>query len=323
MIKESPELVAVVMRWLNALQNKERDALKNMFSESAFLRYIGTDVNEVWSGKLVREGYADHAEEIPDFKIEPSLVEAFECGGAGWAFCTGELSVDGVGNSFTERFSLVFVLEAGAWKITQIHSSFPRSNLETIGVEHVVFDQLIESVKGNYSYSTIEGTTTVMFTDIVNSTSIANIVGDQIWVSTVNSHIKSLSSVIEAHDGILVKTLGDGTMSTFPSARGALAAARAIQTTVSNSKYEPEFQIRIGIHTGDVIQSEGDFFGNVINKAARIASAADPNQILVSEITRVMVGNSGDFNFGSPKLVLLRGFESSQSISELQWQNKN
>jgi hypothetical protein len=43
------------MRWLNALQNKERDALKNMFSESAFLRYIGTDVNEVWSGKLVRE----------------------------------------------------------------------------------------------------------------------------------------------------------------------------------------------------------------------------------------------------------------------------
>ena len=139
----------------------------------------------------------------------------------------------------------------------------------------------------------------------------------------VNSHIKSLSSVIEAHDGILVKTLGDGTMSTFLSARGALTAERAIQTTISSSIHEPELQIRIGIHTGDVIQSEGDFFGNVVNKAARIASAADPNQILLSETTRVMVGNSGDFNFGSPKLVLLRGFESSQSISELQWQNKN
>ena len=57
----------------------------------------------------------------------------------------------------------------------------------------------------------------------------------------------------------------------------------------------------------------------MVNKAARIASAANPNQILVSETTRVMVGNSGDFNFGSPELVLLRGFDGSQSISELQW----
>ncbi len=319
MIKKSPELIAVVLRWLSALQKKDRDALSNMFSESEYLRYIGTDVNEMWSGRLIREGYADHIDEIPEFKIEPSMVEAFECGGTGWASCIGELRVKGLENCFTERFTLVFVLEAGTWKITQVHASFPRSNLETIGVEHAAFDELIESAKENFSHSTTEGTTTVMFTDIVNSTSIASVVGDRVWASTVNWHINSLSEVIEENRGTVVKTLGDGTMSTFSSARGALSAARTIQRFVRDSQHEPEFQIRIGLHTGDVIQSEGDFFGNVVNKAARIASAADPDQILVSDITRVMVDSGADFRFGDPVLVILRGLEGSQSISELEW----
>ena len=211
-------------------------------------------------------------------------------------------------------------MEAGAWKIIQAHVSFPRSNLETIGVEHVVFDNLIESAKEDFGFETVEGTTTVMFTDIANSTKIANILGDKAWASTVKSHIEILSEAIAEHDGLLVKTLGDGTMSTFPSAGGALATAKAIQESLRSTQTEPSLQVRIGVHTGDVIQSENDFFGNVVNKAARIGSAAKPGQILVSESTKVMVGGSQTFEFGEPQLVNLRGFDGNQVISELFWQ---
>jgi class 3 adenylate cyclase len=217
------------------------------------------------------------------------------------------------------RYTWVFVLEAGAWKIAQTHVSIPKPNLEVIGVEHVAFEELIESAKSTYSHEGSEGTATVMFTDIVNSTSIASAVGDRAWASTISWHLESVTSIIEENGGSVVKTLGDGTMSTFLSARGAMSAARAIQFLVTNSQREPQFQIRIGLHTGDVIQSEGDFFGSVVNKAARIASAAVPSQILVSDATRVMVGNSPDFNFADSVAVILKGIEGEQSISTLEW----
>lgn len=319
MINDSPELKAVVSRWLNALQTKDGNALTNLLSESEHLRYIGTDVNEFWSGMVVRQGYATHIEEIPEFNLTPTVLEAFECGNTGWASCVAELRVAGMKECYVERFSWVFVLEAGAWKIAQAHSSFPRTNLDTIGVEHLALDELIESARKDFDQYESEGTTTVMFTDIANSTAIASAVGDRVWASTINWHIESLSGVIEESGGNVVKTLGDGTMSTFASARGAMTAARIIQRRVNCSQREPGFKIRIGIHTGDVVQAKGDFFGNVVNKAARIASAADPAQILVSDATRVMVDSSGDFRFGDPVHVILRGITGDQIISVLEW----
>ncbi len=319
MIKESPELVAVARRWLQALEEKDTETLGNMFSKSEYLRYVGTDENEIWSGDLVREGYADHANEIPDITMETQRIEAFECGSMGWAFFSGSLAVSGMESVLTERVTWVFVLEAGSWKIAQAHLSFPKPNLDVIGVEHIAFEELIESAKSTYSHQGNEGTATVMFTDIVNSTSIASAVGDRAWASTISWHLESVTSIIEENGGSVVKTLGDGTMSTFLSARGAMSAARAIQSLVTSSQREPQLQIRIGLHTGDVIQSEGDFFGSVVNKAARIASAAAPSQVLVSDATRVMVGNNPEFSFADPVAVILKGFEGEQSISTLEW----
>lgn len=309
----------MVKRWLSALQNKDRDVLTNLLSKSEHLRYIGTDENEFWSGQLVREGYADHAEEIPNFSLTHSVVEAFEFGNTGWALCISELRVEGMETLFSDRFSCNFVMEEGGWKIIQIHNSFPTPNREVIGVEHSAFEELIQSAKENFGHITGAETTTVMFTDIVNSTPIANAVGDRIWSSTIVRHIDSLTRAIEENGGSIVKTLGDGTMSTFLSARSALSAARVIQNMVKNSQLEPEFRIRVGVHTGDVIQTKGDFFGNVVNKAARIASAAGPGQILVSDATRAMVESSGDLRFGDPMPVILKGIEGSHSISILEW----
>ncbi len=319
MIKDSPELAAVASRWLSALKNKERGALTNLFSVSEHISYIGSSFDEFWSGKMLRDGYADHADEVPDFAIKSFEVEALESNNFGWASWIGELHFPETGNVCIERFTWVFILEDGTWKIAHVHVSNPTSNIDNIGIEHRAFDALIQAANEGYNHISGEDTATVMFTDIADSSSIANSVGDRAWAVAINKHLEAVSEVIEENDGNIVKTLGDGTMSTFSSARAGMTAAKAIQILVTNAQREPQLKIRIGIHTGDVIKSNGDFFGTVVNKAARIATSANPGQILVSDVTRSMVESSGEFEFESPISVALRGIEGNHSISTLQW----
>lgn len=319
MIKESPELLAVTRRWLKAFQEKDHEVLKNLLSKSAHLRYMGTAENELWAGGLFREGFADHVDEVPNFSLTTPVLEAFECGDAGWAFSVSELQVEGIEKPFVERMSLVYVMEEGAWKVAHVHNSIPTPNIEVIGVEHSAFDELIASAMVDFDHAKGAETTTVMFTDIVDSTAIAQAVGDRVWYSTIVWHIDTLTDAIEENGGEVTKSTGDGTMSTFSSVRGALTGACAIQNLVKRSQREPEIRVRIGIHTGDVFQSKGDFFGNVVNKAARVASAAGPGQILVTDVVRAMVESSGEYRFDDPITVILKGIDGLHSISTLEW----
>lgn len=319
MIKESPELAAVASRWVAAIQNKDRSALTNLFSATEHVRYLGTAPGEFWSGAVLRDGFADHAEEIPDFVIRNVDIEAFECGNVGWASWIGEMQFDVEGSESIARYTWVFVLEDGAWKIAHVHVSNPTSNIDKMGIDHSALDELVLAAKEGYKLVGGEETATVMFTDIASSSSITNAVGDRVWASTINSHFETVTEAIEGNDGHIVKTLGDGTMSTFSSARAAMTAAKTIQKLVTEAEREPRLEVRIGIHTGDVIEADGDFFGNVVNKAARITAAANPGQILVSDVTRGMVESGGGFEFESPISVMLRGTEGNHSISTLNW----
>ena len=317
MIKTSPELAAIASRWLNALKNRERATLTNLFSASEHTSYIGSSFDEFWSGKMLRDGYADHIDEIPDFAIKNFDVEAFESNNFGWASWIGELHFHETGNVVIERFTWVFVLEDGTWKIAHVHVSNPTSNIDNIGIEHRAFDDLIRAAKEGYNQIPGEGTATVMFTDIADSSSITNSVGDRAWAKAINEHFEAVTEVIEENGGNLVKTLGDGTMSTFSTARNAMITAKNIQNLEADEIDTLVLKVRIGIHTGDIIQSNGDFFGTVVNKAARIASSASPGQILVSDATRSMVEGSVEFTFESPITVALRGIEGNHSISTL------
>jgi adenylate cyclase len=73
-----------------------------------------------------------------------------------------------------------------------------------------------------------------MFTDIAASSAIAAAVRDTIWINTIHSHLELLTNVIAKNDGTLVKSLGDGTMSTFSSARAAMTAASEIQKQLAS-----------------------------------------------------------------------------------------
>lgn len=316
-IRNSPELAAVAVRWLDAVKNKDRETLSNLFSASEHIRYIGSGFDEQWSGQILRDGYATHAEEIPAFTIENFEIEAFESGDVGWATWIAELQFPDVGTSCVERFSWVFVLEQGSWKIAHVHVSNPTSNVEKLGVEHSAFDRLIGAAKEDYCHPAGAETVTVMFTDIAGSSSIASAVGDRTWADAISRHLHELSQVIEDNGGRIVKTLGDGTMSIFSSARNTLSAAVSIQRLTTLVTENPALEVRIGIHTGDAVEANGDFFGTVVNKAARIAGTANPRQILVSDSTRSMVEGSPEFTFESPITIAIRGIDGNHSVSTL------
>jgi len=192
-------------------------------------------------------------------------------------------------------------------------------NLQFSGIEHNAFSELIEAAKiGNENIGG-EGAAVIMFTDVANSTEIANAVGDPNWAMAIGRQLDLQASAISKHEGALVKTLGDGSMSSFGAASNALRAAMAIQSAAAKSNDEPQLKLRVGIHAGDLIRTESDFFGTVVNKASRITALAQPNEILVSDLARAMAGERAEFQFGDSVSVALRGIEGRHSISDLQW----
>lgn len=304
-------------RWLNAFQQADGQAQANLFAKSEHVRYLGSGKNEYWSGTVLRDGYADHVAELPALTLDCKEIEAFEHVNTGWALCITEVRLHSSGRTWEERFSLVFVLEDSAWRIIQAHLSSPRANLDTIGIEHKALDKLLALAAERFDISQIEGIATVMFTDIVDSTKLAQVLGDRFWADAVSRHIDRVNDLVRESGGRMIKSLGDGTMSVFGSTSRAIRAAMEIRSAIQDCGQEPALGIRVGMHTGEVIQTDGDFFGTVVNKAARITGMAAANQILMSGVTRTMVEFSDRHGFGELIEVDLKGFEGGQTICEL------
>ena len=229
------------------------------------------------------------------------------------------LSID-ASKSTSMRSTVIFNLEKGVWKIIHVHHSIPVANIQSFGYEARGFEELLDAALSSPQDLGHSGIASIMFTDIADSTTIAEAIGDDRWTEAVKRHLQLVKSEITQAGGLLVKSLGDGVMSSFASARAALAAAKAIQRANAQELAEPQLQIRIGLHTGEIITSDSDHFGTVVNKAARIAGLAAPGDIRVSDATRIMVGSAKDFKFTDPVTVPLKGLEGEHAVYRLEWQ---
>ncbi|MEW2914803.1 adenylate/guanylate cyclase domain-containing protein [Leisingera sp. JC11] len=288
MIRPSPELLAVSRRWYEILRTKKNTGeLRDFLSADDELRFIGTGEGEFWNGSAVRDGVGGFFAAIaaPDV-FEELEAEAFENGETGWSSFVHRIRFAGFDEAVIYRTVLIFVLQGAAWKIVNRHASVPTPNIELVGREQLAIQKLVDAAReeGPELIQT-EGLASVLFTDIEGSTALAEALGDQRWSVVIDSHFQILAQIIQAHRGQFVKSLGDGTLSVFPSANEALAAATEMQAAVASAPEEPYLGLRIGIHTGDVVQSRGDFFGTVVNKASRIAAAGVAGDILVSDAT--------------------------------------
>ena len=130
---------------------------------------------------------------------------------------------------------------------------------------------------------------TVMFTDLKGSTTITETEGDLATRMMLKKHNDALKPLIESNNGILVKTMGDGTMSYFTDAQGAVNAASQFQHAIDQMNMAKAFKtpilVRIGINTGEGIVEKNDIYGDVVNVASRFESSANAGEIYISEST--------------------------------------
>lgn len=319
-LRPSAELIAVINRWQKAVQTRNAGALANMLTHHAALRYVGSAEGEVWSGDHLREGFVAHVGEIPDFRYEePIFVEAFECGPCGWGLWTGTLRFASDASPSFNRFTFVFVLEDGVWRIAQMHCSNPIPNMEKMGVEHRAMEELAARARAGFSLSQKKGRATILFTDVIGSTELAAEFGDDRWTGLIEAHFTMLRDIVAEHGGEFVKSLGDGAMSSFPDAAAALRAVAAIQRSVSGANGGADLRLRAGLHCGDVIQTRDDFFGTVVNKAARIAAVAEVGEARVSDEVRIEVVGDDAFAFDAPALFRLKGFDKDALTHLFDW----
>jgi class 3 adenylate cyclase len=130
---------------------------------------------------------------------------------------------------------------------------------------------------------------TLLFTDLVDSTAIANRLGDGAWRTLLSEHFESARTQLERFDGREVKTTGDGLLATFEGPAQALHGAEAIRRAANGD----DLHVRAAVHVGEVEIVGSDLRGVAVHEAARIMAQAADDEILVSETTRVLALTSG------------------------------
>ena len=124
-----------------------------------------------------------------------------------------------------------------------------------------------------------------LFTDIVSSTALLEAIGDGAWQQLVQWHDAALRAEFVTHHGEEIDHAGDGFFVAFADTEHAFAAAVAIQRRLDTHRRDSGFapSVRIGVHASDAIVNDGAYRGRGVHVAARIASAAAANEILVSK----------------------------------------
>ncbi len=230
------------------------------------------------------------------------------------------MTMNGPKESFELRGTWVLHLERGEWKIVQVHFSLPKANIDVLGMALTVsLEELERTIQREQPDLTTtlaaDGTVTIAFTDIVDSTVLTARLGDHAWLDLLRRHNAVIEDATAVHGGSVVETQGDGSMLAFSSARRAVACAQAIQREIASAFADdsPPIRVRIGIHTGDALHEADHFFGTAVHYAARVASQALGGEVLVSNLVRDLVAGPG-IDFLESREVELKGLEGSHRL---------
>jgi class 3 adenylate cyclase len=130
---------------------------------------------------------------------------------------------------------------------------------------------------------------TVLFSDLVDSSARAATLGDAAWTRLLAEHHRTIRRELAAHGGAEIDTAGDGFFATFPGPAQAVRCASAIARAVTALGID----VRVGVHTGEVETVDGKPGGTAVHVGARIASLAEPAQVLVSQTVKDLAVGSG------------------------------
>jgi len=166
------------------------------------------------------------------------------------------------------------------------------------------------------------GLITILFTDLVGSTALAQELGDTAADKLRRDHFDQLRRAVAATGGTEVKTIGDAMMVSYSSATDAIAGAVAMQQRVHANNTDgssPVVQMRIGVSAGDATFEEGDWFGTPVVEASRLCDAATGGQILVTDIVRVLAGSRAGHDTAPVADVAGKGLTAPMKACEVLW----
>jgi class 3 adenylate cyclase len=147
------------------------------------------------------------------------------------------------------------------------------------------------------------GTVTFLFTDVEGSTRLWQ-EDEASMRQAVARHDQLLGDVIADYGGVVFSTMGDGLAAAFQTASAAVSCAVEAQRMLDQEPWETvrPLRVRMGLHTGEAELRGGDYFGTVVNRAARVMGAGHGGQVLVSSATAEVVGSAALVDLGEHRL---------------------
>lgn len=169
-----------------------------------------------------------------------------------------------------------------------------------------------------------DGTLTILFTDIEDSTALNEDLGDKNWLKVLAAHDAIVQRCSAGHGGMVVKSQGDGFMIAFAEAEGAVRSAIKIQRALASRPRQlrgAPVAVRVGIHTGPALEKGGDLFGRNVALAARVTDQARGGEILVTAAVSDAVAEAADLVFTEHSEVELRGLPDSYVLLAVEWED--
>lgn len=162
----------------------------------------------------------------------------------------------------------------------------------------------------------------VLFADISGSTAIYEQLGDAAAVELIQGLLGRMEEECYFHRGVVIKSIGDELLCTFPDVVSGLAAATAMQQQAAAvaGPGGRALALRIGMHFGPALEERGDVFGDAVNVAARVVEFARPGQVLITETCFEKVPMLGRSRIRAIDRIAVRGRSSETTILEVMWQ---
>jgi class 3 adenylate cyclase len=158
-----------------------------------------------------------------------------------------------------------------------------------------------------------------MFTDIVKSTDLVGVIGDEAWEDLLGWHDQALRSLFASHGGEVAHHTGDGFFVALENARSALTCAVAIQRALAEHRRDHGFAplVRIGVHAARATRRGQDYSGAEVHKAARIAALAEGGEILAS--VEAVSAAYGEFRVSESREVVAKGIAGPFQVARIEW----
>jgi class 3 adenylate cyclase len=158
------------------------------------------------------------------------------------------------------------------------------------------------------------------FTDIVTSTDLIGLIGDDAWQNLLRWHDRALREAIARAGGEEVRHTGDGFFVAFDQPRAAIDWAITVQRMLDEHRRVEGFApwVRIGLHQAEATREGGDYSGQGVHAAARVGALAQKEEILVSS---PLLGAAGPIPYptSEPRTVSLKGISEPMRVQSIEW----